>query len=66
MSVLALIIILIALGVGYWLVNVKFGASLGNPFKWLINVVLIVIAIILVLAAFGVWDEVKNVQVPKI
>lgn len=66
MSVLALIVILIALGIAYWLVNVKFGAALGNPFKWLINAVLIIVAIVLVLMAFGVWDSVRNVQVPKI
>lgn len=66
MSVLALIVILAALGVAYWLVNVKFGGALGNPFKWLINAVLIIVAIILVLMAFGVWQEVRDVQVPKI
>lgn len=66
MSVLALIVILLALGVAYWLVNVKFGAAIGNPFKWLINIVLVVVAIVLVLMAFGVWDEIRGVKVPQI
>lgn len=66
MSVFALIIILLALALGYWLINVKFGATVGAPFKLLINIVLVVTAIVLVLYAFGIWDEVRNVKVPKI
>ena len=64
MSVILLIVILCFLaGVG-WLVNTKVP---GMPtLKLIINLVLIVVAIILVLQAFGIWQEVKNVQVPKI
>lgn len=65
MSVLALVIILCFLGLILWLVNTKFGA-MNATIKLIINIVVIVVAIVLVLAAFGVWDEVKSIQVPKI
>lgn len=65
MSLISLIIILLVLaGIG-WLVNTKFG-GINPTIRWLINAVLIVIAIIFVLAAFGIWDTVKSIQVPKI
>ena len=64
MSVVALVLILCFLGGIAWLVNAK--VPIGPTFKMIINVVLIIVAIILVLVAFGVWQEVKDVQVPKI
>ncbi len=64
MSVLSLVIILVLLGGLGWLVNTKFP---GTPtIKLLINIFLVVTAIILVLIAFGVWDEIRNVKVPKV
>ena len=65
MSVIGLIAILLFLAAILWLVNVK-GASINPTIKLIINIVVIVIAIILALAAFGVWDQVKGIQVPKI
>ncbi len=64
MSVVALVLILCFLGGIAWLVNVKI--PIGPTFKLIINLVLIVVAIILVLHAFGVWDQVRGVQVPKL
>ncbi len=64
MSVIALVLILCFLGFIAWLVNAK--APIGPTFKLIINIVLIVVAIILVLSAFGVWDEVRSVKVPHI
>lgn len=65
MSVIALIIVLLFLAGILWVVNVKI-PNMNATIRWVINAVIIVIAVILVLAAFGVWDEVKNIQVPKI
>jgi len=65
MSVIGLIAILLFLAGILWLVNTK-GAALNPTIKLIINIVVIVIAIILTLAAFGVWDQVKDIQVPKI
>jgi hypothetical protein len=64
MSVIALVLLLCFLGFVAWLVNAK--APISATFKLIINIVLIVVAIILVLSAFGVWEEVKSVRVPKI
>lgn len=64
MSVLTLVLILCFLGFIAWLVNYK--APIGPTFKLVINIVLIVVAVIIALTAFGVWQDVRNIQVPKI
>ena len=64
MSVIALIVILLVLAGVLWLVNTKIP---GNPtIKLIINIVVIVVAIVLALSAFGVWDQVRDVKVPKL
>lgn len=65
MSVLVLIVLLLVLAAVLWLVNVK-GAAMNATIKMIINIVVITLAILLVLSAFGVWDQVKNIQVPKL
>lgn len=64
MSVLGLVLLLCALAVGAYFVNTS--AVINTTFKRIINFVLVVAAILLVLVAFGVWDEVKDVKVPKL
>lgn len=66
MSVIGLIVILIILAGAAWLVNVKGAAVVTGIYKLLINIVIVVVAIMLVLYAFGIWDEVRNIKVPKI
>lgn len=64
MSVIGLIVILCVLGLIGWLVNTKLP---GVPtIKLIINIVLIIIAVLLCLSAFGVLDEVRSMRVPKI
>lgn len=65
MSVIGLVIILLFLAAVLWLVNTK-GAALNATIRLCINIVVITTAIILVLAAFGVWDEVRSIKVPHI
>lgn len=65
MSVIGLIVILLFIGGVLWLVNYKI-PNLNGTIKWIINAVLIVVAIILVLVAFGVWDQVRDIRVPKV
>lgn len=65
MSLITLLIILVILAGILWLVNVK-GAALNATIKLIINIVVIIVAVVLCLQAFGIWDEVKNVNVPKI
>ena len=65
MSVIGLVIVLLFLGGILWLVNTKI-PGLNPPIRWIINAVIIVVAIAIVLVAFGVWDEMKNIRVPKL
>lgn len=65
MSVIGLVVILLFLAAILWLVNVK-GAAMNATIRLIINIVIITVAIILVLAAFGVWEEVRSIKVPKI
>lgn len=64
MSVLALIIILVVLGIVAYFINVS--GKINATFKWIINAVLIVVAVLLVLSAFGVWQEVRDIKVPRL
>ncbi len=64
MSVIALVLILCFLGLVAWFVNYK--TPIGPTFKMIINIVLILVAVILVMVAFGVWDQVRGVKVPHI
>ena len=65
MSVIALVVVLLFLAFVLWLVSTK-GGALHPAIKMLINIVVIGTAIILVLWAFGIWDEVRSVKVPHI
>ena len=65
MSVIGLIAILLFLAAVLYFVNTKF-AGMNATIKLIINIVVIAIAVILVLVAFGIWDEVREMRVPKI
>lgn len=64
MSVLALVAILVLLGAAAWFVETQ--VPIDAWFKWLIRLVLIIVAVVVVLSAFGILSEVTNVQVPHI
>jgi hypothetical protein len=66
MSVVSLVVILLGLAAVLWLVNSKATAALNPTMKAIINIVVITVAIILVLSAFGVWQEIRGIQVPKL
>lgn len=65
MSVIALIVLLCFLAAVLYFVNTKFSA-MNATIKLIINIVVVAIAVILCLVAFGVWDEIRGMQVPKI
>lgn len=65
MSVIALVLVLGFLAVILWFVNTKF-PNANKTIVAVINAVIVIIAIIFALSAFGVWDQVKDVQVPKL
>lgn len=65
MSLIVLILLLLLIAGIAWLVNSKFPAV--NPtIKFIINLVLVIVAIVLTLDAFGLWDRVKDIEVPKL
>lgn len=63
MSILLLILILVAIGAAIW--ALKFVGFIDDTIKQLIRTVLIVIAIVIVLSAFGVFDLLR-MQVPRV
>lgn len=65
MSVLGLIVILLLLAVILYFVNTK-APNMNATIRLLINIVVIATAIILCLVAFGLWDQIKGVSVPKL
>lgn len=62
-SVIGLVLILCFLAVAAYFTKTKVPAG---AIQTIILVVLIIVAIVLALSAFGVWDEIRGVQVPKI
>jgi len=64
---MAVVVLLILLALIVWaalFVNKK--PDISPTIRSVINFILAVLAIALLLYAFGLWDEVKNTQVPKI
>lgn len=64
MSVLALVIILVLLGLLCYGVNIA--PFLVGWMKTAINVVIFVIAVLLILEAFGLLDVIRGVAVPRV
>ena len=64
MSVLALVIILVLLGLLAWGVNVA--PFLVGWMKNAINVVIFVIAVLLILESFGLLQVIRSVAVPNV
>ena len=66
MSALLLIVILLLCAGAWWLINYKFGAAVAQPFKFLINVVIIAVALYYFLLATGLWGKILGVKVPSV
>lgn len=66
MPALVLILILLICAGAWWLVNVKFGGKIVQPFKFLINVVIIGVAIWYFLVATGLWPKIVGIQTPHL
>jgi membrane protein YdbS with pleckstrin-like domain len=63
MSLIALLVVLIVFGVFLWWFHTL---PIDPQVKWIITAVVIVVLTLFVLNAFGVWEEIKAVRVPKI
>jgi hypothetical protein len=64
MSLVELLVVLIALGVILWAINAYL--PMQAQLKQLLNVAVVVIAVVFLLAAFGVCDALKGATVPKL
>jgi hypothetical protein len=62
MSLLLLIGILVILGIVAYFINLP-SAPIQGTFKLLINWVLVIVAVIVILKAFGVWQWLGSVHV---
>ena len=64
MSILALIIGLVAVGIVLYCIN-KF-VPMDQKIKTILNVVVILVLVVWLLQAFGVIDAMRGVRVPKV
>jgi heme A synthase len=64
MSLLALIVILVAIGVCLWLVNRHI--KMEENVKQILNVAVLIVVVFILLHAFGILDELRSVKVPKL
>ena len=65
MALITLLIVLLFIGAVAWLVNAKL-PNLNPTIRFIINLVLVIVAIIFALDAFGIWDKVRDVKVPTL
>jgi hypothetical protein len=66
MSLVALVITLIVVGVGLWAVN-RFGAEfIDAKILRVINIVVVLCVVVWLLSVFGLLSSCNNVQVPKV
>jgi hypothetical protein len=63
MSLIALVIVLIVVGVLLWLVNTQLGTFIQPPILKIINVVVIIVVCIWLLQAFGLLDAVQGIRI---
>lgn len=61
---LSLIITLVVIGVLMWMVNTYI--PMAQPFKNILNVVVIICVVIYLLSAFGILGGVHDVPVPRL
>jgi hypothetical protein len=59
LSLFSLVVILALIGVGVWALTTY--VPMAPPFKRIITIVAILVAIYLVLVFFGVWDDIRSI-----
>lgn len=64
MSLLALVLVLIVIGVLMWVVNVKI--PMDSTIKMILNVAVVICVVLFVLQAFGLLDSLSAVRVPRV
>lgn len=66
MSALTLIVILLICAGAAWLVNYKYGAKIMQPYKFLMNLLIISVAVYYFLVATGLWKKITEIAVPHV
>ena len=61
MSVVQLIVVLVVIGVVLWLINTY--VPMNSAIKTILNVVVVLIACIYVLSAFGILDSITKLRI---
>jgi len=64
MSILALIIGLVLLGVLMWAINAYI--PMQPTIKKILNVAVVIAVILFLLYVFGIWGELKSIRVPRV
>jgi len=66
MSLVALVITLIIVGILLWLVNTQLGSIIAPPILKIINIVVIVAVVLWLLSVLGLFDSLGSVRVPRL
>jgi hypothetical protein len=61
MSLIAIVITLIVVGILLWLVNTYI--PMDGKIKKILNIVVLVVVVLWLLGVFGVWGYVRNIHV---
>jgi len=64
MTFIGLIVVLIVVGVCLWLVNSMI--PMDPKIKTILNVVVVICVVLFVLQAFGLFDSLNSVRVPRV
>lgn len=63
MPILTLIIVLVAVGVIMYLINVYIGPKMKPPFLQILNAVVVIVVILWLLRVFGILGSISNIRV---
>ena len=66
MSVIALVITLIVIGVLLWLLNTQLGGMIDGKILKIINIVVLIVVVLWLLSVFGLIGSLSSMRVPQV
>ncbi len=66
MSLIALVVTLIIVGILLWLVNSQLGQFMAPPILKIINVVVVVVVVLWLVGILLGWDSLASIRVPTL
>ncbi len=66
MSLIALVVTLIIVGILLWLVNSQLGQFMAPPILKIINVVVVVVVVLWLVGILLGWDSLSSIRVPTL